>query len=150
HHFETRYQTLRINCESCHGPARRHLDIVSQPGFEKLADIGMHSLATFSKDQSLLVCFQCHATKDVIREDPYLPGESLATYFSLKLPYFENPSSADGRVRSFGYQGNHLYSDCYRNGSMSCVDCHDPHSQQYRDAFGMPLLGRFDNGQCTS
>jgi Flp pilus assembly protein TadD len=150
HHFETRYQTLRIDCESCHGPARHHLDIVSQPGFEKLADIGMPSLATLSKDQSLLVCFQCHATKDVMREDPYLPGESLETYFSLKLPHFENTYTVDGRIRSFGYQGNHLYSDCYRNGSMSCVDCHDPHSQQYRDAFGTPLTGRFDNGQCTS
>ena len=32
---------------------------------------------------------------------------------------------------------------------MTCVDCHDPHSQGYRDVFGNPLRGRFDDGQCT-
>jgi len=146
--YATRYKALNINCESCHGPGRRHIKIVSQPGAERLEDIGMQPLATLTKDQSLLVCFQCHASKDVIREDPYLPGASLESWFSLKLPQFQDTYTPDGRIHSFGYQGNHLYSDCYLNGSMTCVDCHDPHSQQYRDVTGKPLSGRFDNGQC--
>jgi tetratricopeptide (TPR) repeat protein len=148
--YETRFQSLNINCESCHGPGKRHIEIVSRPGYERLEDIGMKPLATLTKDESLNVCFQCHATKEVLREDPYLPGDPLEAFFSLKLPQFENTYTADGRVRAFGYQGNHLYSDCYRNGSMTCVDCHDPHSQNYRDVFGKPLAGRFDNRQCTS
>ena len=110
----------------------------------------MEPLATLSKDQSLMVCFQCHATKDVIREDPYLPGAGLENYFSMKLPLFEETYTVDGRVRNFGYQSTHLYSDCYLNGSLTCLDCHDPHSQQYRDVFGKSLVGRFDNAQCTS
>jgi Flp pilus assembly protein TadD len=32
---------------------------------------------------------------------------------------------------------------------MTCVDCHDPHGQSYRDVFLRELPGRFDNGQCT-
>lgn len=148
--YDTRYQTLRINCESCHGPAKRHLELVSQPGFDRFTDIGMRPLATLKKDESLLVCFQCHATKDFLREDPYLPGDSLEAFFSIKFPQFQDTYTPDGRVQSFAYQGNHLYSDCYRNGSMTCVDCHDPHSQQYRDVFGRPLVGKFDNRQCTS
>jgi len=48
------------------------------------------------------------------------------------------------------YQETHLASDCYVNGRMTCTDCHDPHSQTYRDAFGRPLAGRFDDGQCTA
>jgi Flp pilus assembly protein TadD len=31
---------------------------------------------------------------------------------------------------------------------MTCVDCHDPHTQTYRDLKGSPLPGRFDDGQC--
>jgi tetratricopeptide (TPR) repeat protein len=150
HRYDTHYQSLRVNCESCHGPARRHMELMRQPGHESRPDIGLESLATLSKDQSLLVCFQCHATKDAIREDPYLPGDRLEDYFSLKFPVFgDNPFLVDGRIRDFGYQSNHLYSDCYRDGSMTCVDCHDPHSQNYRDIFGNPLTGKFDNGQCT-
>ncbi|MEM7394474.1 MAG: tetratricopeptide repeat protein, partial [Verrucomicrobiota bacterium] len=44
----------------------------------------------------------------------------------------------------------HLYSDCYLNGSMTCVDCHDPHSLHYRDVNGTELVGKFDDRQCTS
>ena len=141
---------FEINCESCHGPGKRHIELVSRPGFERFQDIGMRPLATLKKDESLMVCFQCHATKDVLREEPYLPGEPLESFFSLKFPQFQDTYTVDGRIQSFGYQGNHLYSDCYRNGSMTCVDCHDPHSQQYRDVFGKPLVGKFDNRQCTS
>ncbi|MXX56488.1 MAG: tetratricopeptide repeat protein, partial [Gemmatimonadetes bacterium] len=47
-------------------------------------------------------------------------------------------------------QQTHRSSACYLFGSMTCVDCHAPHSQNYRDAFGNPLRGRFDDGQCTA
>jgi len=150
HKYDTRFQTLQINCESCHGPGKRHVEIVSKPGFEKTADIGMQALATLSKDQSLNVCFQCHATKDVIREEQFLSGARLEEFFSLKLPLFQETYTPDGRVKAFGYQSTQLYSGCYLNGSMTCVDCHDPHSQSYRDIAGHPLEGRFANEQCTS
>ena len=147
--YATQYQTLRINCESCHGPGRRHLELAASPGFDELPDIGMQPLSTLSKDQSLMACFQCHSLKDVIKRN-YLPGKLLEEYFALKLPILgSEPYLPDGRVREFAYQENHLFSDCYLNGSMTCVDCHDPHSQKYRDVFGNPLIGRFDNGQCV-
>jgi tetratricopeptide (TPR) repeat protein len=148
--YQTDFTSLRINCESCHGPGQRHIDIVSKPGHERLDDIGMKPLETMSKDQSLQVCFQCHATKDNINEDNFLPGHNFDEFFSIKLPAMEETFEIDGRIREFSYQSPHLFSDCYLNGSMTCVDCHDPHSQGYRSVTGEALVGRFDDRQCTS
>jgi tetratricopeptide (TPR) repeat protein len=109
----------------------------------------MRSLATLTKDQSLEVCFQCHAVKASL-EPGYLPGKLRDRHFAMKLPILlDTIYHADGRTRVFAYQEGHLSSDCYLNGSMTCVDCHDPHSQRYRDVNGASLPGRFDDGQCV-
>ena len=145
----TRFQSLAINCESCHGPGRRHVAWANDPERATKPDDGLPSLDTYAKDASLQVCFQCHAARPVLDSD-YLPGRRWDDYFTLKYWVFEdNPYFPDGRIRTFSYQDNHQYSDCYVNGSMTCVDCHDPHSQKYRDVFGRALAGRFDDGQCT-
>ena len=149
HRYDTKYTTLAINCESCHGPGKRHVALMSSGEVQRSADIGMTALATLDKNQSLGVCFQCHAVKDQLRPG-YLSGDSLERYYSLALPLLgDRPLDADGRVRTFAYQENQRYSDCYLNGGMRCTDCHDPHSQGYRDVNGTRLTGRFDDRQCT-
>ena len=146
--YVTQYRSLDINCESCHGPGKRHVELARADDLDGAEDIGMKPLATLSKDEALKICLQCHAVKDEL-DNAYLPGKELERHYSLMLPILaENPHLADGRVAAFAYQQNHLYSDCYLNGSMTCVDCHDPHSQNYRDIYGRELPGRFDNGQC--
>lgn len=145
----TRFVSLAINCESCHGPGRKHLAWAVRPDRAQVADAGLPMLGTLAKDASLQVCFQCHAARPVLDSD-YLPGRSYDDHFSLKLWLLEdNPYFPDGRIKTFSYQDNHQFSDCYVNGSMTCVDCHDPHSQKYRDVFGRTLDGRFADGQCT-
>ncbi|HJU73842.1 MAG TPA: tetratricopeptide repeat protein [Gemmatimonadaceae bacterium] len=148
--YRTSYSTLGINCESCHGPGRRHITLVENGDAARTGDIGMRALATMSKDNSLGVCWQCHALKDQLAAG-YNSGGDLLAHYSTLLPILgDNPWYADGRIRTFAYQQGHLYSDCYRSGSMTCTTCHDPHSQQYRDVAGAPLPGRFDDRQCTS
>ena len=148
--YVTRYQSLQINCESCHGPGRRHVELMQNANAAQLENIGMKPLSTLSKDEALQVCFQCHATKDEMQPG-YLPGKNFDEHFAVKFPILGSaPYLPDGRVRGFAYQENHLYSACYLEGSMTCVDCHDPHAQTYRDVRGAPLAGRFANEQCTS
>jgi Flp pilus assembly protein TadD len=148
HRYDTRFTTLAINCESCHGPGRGHVELARSGKMGQSADIGMRALETLSKDQSLAVCFQCHSVKSQLQAG-YLPGKPAEQHFALKLPLvLDTVYFADGRTRTFAYQEGHLSSDCYLNGSMTCVDCHDPHSQRYRTVQGTSLPGRVDDGQC--
>jgi hypothetical protein len=149
-HFETHVTSFAINCESCHGPGRRHVEWARSPEHAGSDDVLLEPLEALSRDASLTVCFRCHAEKDKLA-DGDLPGADLEATFSLKLGMLiRNPYLPDGRYRDFGYQQNHLFSSCYVDGAMVCTDCHDPHSQTYRDVAGRPLEGRFDDAQCTS
>lgn len=150
HSYVSSYSSLGINCESCHGPAKRHIELVTSGEGARTGDVGMVALATVAKDRSLGVCWQCHALKDQLAPGN-LSGGDLLGFYSTLLPILgDDPFYVDGRIKTFAYQQGHLYSDCYRNGSMTCTACHDPHSQTYRDVAGMPLPGRFDDRQCTS
>ncbi len=148
----TRWTSLDINCESCHGPARRHVELMSGGGAGEatFADIGLDSRVTDGVEESLGVCFRCHALKDVVQEG-YLPGAGLADFYALKLPVLgDDPYLPDGRVKSFAYQATHLSSSCYVDGSMTCVSCHEPHGLGYRDVNRVPLADETDDRQCTS
>lgn len=152
--FDIKFTSLAVNCESCHGPAKTHINTMSdivKGILNKDTQQGMSSLIGISKEENLNTCFQCHAVKTPIKPG-YLPGEKLESFYSLKMALLgnENPYSVDGRIQTFGYQQNHVFSDCFLSGAMTCTSCHNPHSQDYQDINRVALASRFDDKQCTS
>jgi tetratricopeptide (TPR) repeat protein len=143
----TRWRSLAIDCESCHGPARAHIEAVRDG---RGGEIG--SLLTLTKEESVQLCLRCHSLKDALPARPAGSGSgsAAATEYSIGLSVITGEDLfVDGRTRTFAYQEGHLYSACYLNGGMTCVDCHAPHEQTYRSFQGQPLPGRFDDRQCT-
>ena len=149
--YRTDIESLGINCESCHGPGATHLARAARPRRRRPRRRRYARAGHAHKGP---------VVRDVLPvprpEGPAPPGLRRQAcrwpeYYSIRLPQLGDEALLpDGRVRTFAYQEGHLYSDCYRNGGMTCTSCHDPHSQEYRDVTGSPLPGRFDDHQCTS
>lgn len=144
--YRTSFTSLAINCESCHGPARAHVEAARRG----LTPVALRPLATLDKDASTEVCAACHAVKARVAGG-YLPGRTLADHYSTRLALFgDSLLKPDGRTHTFAYQEGQAWSDCYVNGGMSCTSCHDPHTQGYRDVTGASLPRVDADEQCTS
>ncbi|MEE2778814.1 MAG: multiheme c-type cytochrome [Acidobacteriota bacterium] len=162
--YDTRSSELDVACESCHGPASRHLAWAENP----LTDSGpglvslrgpeaawimdpQRGIATRSAERTdhsqTETCARCHSRRSVFSED-YRHGAPLLDTHRLSL--LEEPLYyADGQIRDEVYvHGSFLQSRMYAAG-VTCSDCHDPHSLTVRGrgndrCAGCHLPERFD------
>lgn len=152
--FETTYAEINVACESCHGPASRHVSwaqAAAAEGREPEGDPGLvvryqeRLNRTLELDEELgtavpsvapelrvevEMCARCHARRGLLTED-YLPGQLLGqTHHPALLDaglYY-----ADGQMEDEVYNwASFLQSRMYEVG-VTCADCHDPHSAKVR------------------
>lgn len=147
--YSTDWTSLRVECESCHGPASAHVAWAASDAPGENPQIA--GLSALDEDASLSVCLACHSLKTPLTPGFRTGDADLEKHFSMSLPILDqDPYLPDGRVATFGYQGTHRSSACYLSGTMDCVSCHEPHGQDYWDVNRRPLAGPFDDGQCTA
>jgi tetratricopeptide (TPR) repeat protein len=112
-----------VTCERCHGPAEKHVS------YHRLHpdDRQPHQIvspSTFTRDQKMALCGQCHSATIFRRSAPfsYTPGEPLETHFRQhQNAHFEDDSVAN-QVKYLSQ------SRCFQQSdSLTCLTCHSPH-----------------------
>jgi len=127
-----------IACESCHGPASKHVD-------EPKSKLYLASLSDPQRQNE--VCLQCHMrNRDIRLKDHnisdiygdardypfgYEAGRSLAKY-KLPAPFTEGIETkefyANGVGKKNRTQGNEFVHSLKAKHGITCINCHNPHT----------------------
>jgi tetratricopeptide (TPR) repeat protein len=135
--YRTTWAEPGINCETCHGPASRHVALMDarNPGDALPEDVGLVKLgAGATVAQNNAACASCHA-KATFLTAAFAPGESFFDHFGLVT--LEHPDYyPDGRDLGENYtQTSWLMSACAKGGELSCLHCH---TSSGRNRFAAP------------
>jgi tetratricopeptide (TPR) repeat protein len=127
--YRTTWQSLGVDCESCHGPGSRH---AARPARDNIVNP-----ARLDAARGTMVCAQCHSARDVYA-DGFPAGADYYDYFmpvmEYRLPASQDPAFwPDGRPRWFANESVALWqSQCFLKGKASCVTCHAGHNPEAR------------------
>ena len=130
--YDTRYATLDVACQACHGPGAAHVEAARARGAAGAAQAGGPGGLAFpfgaaaSARVEVDQCARCHSRRRAISAEPDSARAFLDDYLpSLLLPGLYR---ADGQVEGEVYEyGSFLQSRMYAAG-VRCSDCHEPHS----------------------
>lgn len=147
--FHSKWKENKVSCESCHGPASKHLQWAdkkeagdSLKGFA--INLGGEKTSwTFNKEKGIAypdkkpntttlieTCARCHARASRL-SDNYYHGQS---FLQTHIPSTINTVNyyIDGQIKEEDYEyGSFLQSKMYAMG-VSCTNCHDPHTMQVK------------------
>jgi len=120
--FGTTYSSINVNCESCHGPAEKHLSWAEN----KSEDKNTYILAGRTQKEQLNVCATCHARRVKLTEN-YTPGEHFEDQYMVQN-ITNNYYHGDGQIEEEDYvYGSFMQSKMFAEG-VKCNDCHNAHS----------------------
>jgi predicted CXXCH cytochrome family protein len=116
-----------IDCERCHGPAKKHVQThLKFPELKLAKDIV--SFKKLTKQHRIDACAICHSGNDQIKiksRFQFKPGENLLDYFA-GVPEAKESINYDVHGNQLGLLSQ---SKCFQKSeTMDCMTCHNPHS----------------------
>jgi predicted CXXCH cytochrome family protein len=150
--YKTTFKEVNVACESCHGPASRHIKWAQHDDQSSYSDVtkglgvvlksdrqetwafsdnsGIAHRKQPASDALMNTCWTCHSRRSTLVEGS-LPGLSLEDSHHPALLTQPN-YYADGQQRDEDYTwGSFRQSKMFQQG-VTCMDCHEPHSLKLR------------------
>jgi len=132
--YHTTWLEPGINCETCHGPAGKHVRLYQQAekSGKPPAELGLISYKDLSHTQRNDTCGSCHA-KAALLTDGFRTGDKFYDHFTLSA-YENTDYYPDGRDIGENYTYTSWFlSPCVKSGQLDCIHCHTS-SGRYRYA----------------
>lgn len=157
--YRTTWQNSGVNCESCHGPGREHVDratdvtgkVIDAETRARIKEAIINP-ARLDPASSGMICAECHSLRDIYAAN-FKAGANYYDYFApvmeYRLPTSTDPAYwPDGRPRQLANEAFGLWqSPCFLKGGATCATCHThPHTA---DVDHDARLRASNNALCT-
>lgn len=129
--FDSRQAIYGVQCESCHGPAKKHVDFHEQNTHETQGKYIINP-SSFNRQQQIDLCAYCHGGTRRSDKEPFsfVPGDTLS--------FADQPANTALNTENIEVHDNQYAllkaSKCFRMSKiMSCNTCHNTHEQERGD-----------------
>ena len=127
--FNTTWSSINVSCESCHGPAEKHVNWANNR--QDSLDYKSYILKGNSQFAQMNMCASCHSRRVKLTPN-MVPGAHFEDQYLLQN-LSEEFYHGDGQIEAEDYvYGSFLQSKMYHN-DVTCTDCHDPHSLKLKE-----------------
>jgi len=127
--YHTTFSVMNVSCESCHGPAKLHIEYVNSNDYKK-GKKTQGSLLHLGKGSEQLAqintCAPCHALKSDLSPNLVSSGEIMDNYIP-EIPTTEH-YQADGQIDDESYIYTSFLQSKMFHRNVKCNNCHNPHS----------------------
>jgi predicted CXXCH cytochrome family protein len=128
--YNTTYSSINVSCESCHGPAEKHVKW-AKSGYNSSNENEDNYLVSHNTQISQMnSCAPCHARRMKLTQnlEPNIAFENQYIVQNISTEFYHG----DGQILGEDYvYGSFLQSQMYHEG-VTCTDCHNPHTLELK------------------
>lgn len=123
--FKTTWASINVSCESCHGPAEKHV-FWANNGSDTSKIKNKYILEGKTQFDQMTMCAPCHSRRAKLTEN-LVPGDYFDDQYLLQVLDTVN-YHGDGQIMNEDYvYGSFVQSKMFHN-DVKCSDCHNMHT----------------------